>query len=97
MKFLIILTSLLMLAACGEIEAESARLKEQKKVEMENQGRVKVTRIARFHDDLAYQNNRGIYLIKDNKTGKEFIGISGIGITEIGSHWVGKSPVSDER
>lgn len=101
MKFLIILTSLLMLAACDEIKADfeqrNARYAEQEKVEMAYQGRVKVTRIASFYDDFAYQNKRGIYLIKDNETGKEFIGVSGVGITEIGSHSAGKSPVRGER
>lgn len=59
--------------------------------------RVSVTRIDVFKDSIAYQEIRGVYLIKDRVTGKEFVGISGIGITEVGSHKQGKTTVSDER
>lgn len=50
--------------------------------------RVTVTRIGVFRDDIAYDDTRGIYLIVDTKTGTEFIGISGVGITESSSHMV---------
>lgn len=62
-----------------------------------NSNRVKVTRISVFQDDLAYGNNRGVYLIQDTVTGQEFIGVSGIGISETWSHMVGKTMTSDER
>lgn len=48
--------------------------------------RATVTRIGVFEDDLAYNGKRGVYLIRDEKTGSEYIGVSGIGIGEIGSH-----------
>lgn len=47
---------------------------------------VTVERIGVFKDDLAYQERRGVYVIRDNATGREFIGVSGIGITEVGTH-----------
>jgi len=56
-----------------------------------------VTRVAVFGDDLAYGHHRGIYEITDNKTGKKYFGVSGIGIYEVGSHPAGKSTVQDER
>ena len=56
-----------------------------------------VTRIAVFKDDLAYGDRRGIYEIVDNNTGKKYIGISGIGICEVGSHGDGNSSTTDER
>lgn len=63
--------------------------------------RIEVTRIGVIEDDIAYGSNRGIYVIKDTKTGQEFIGVSGIGITETSAHTVsnGKtsSTVEDER
>lgn len=59
--------------------------------------RVTVTRMSTFSDSLAYDNERGVYLIRDNQTGQEFIGISGIGISELGSHRSGKHTVGDER
>ena len=61
-------------------------------------GRINVTRIGTFRDGLAYESKRGIYIIKDNQTGKEYIGISGVDISETGSHRAGKSYViTDER
>ncbi len=63
--------------------------------------RIKVTKMSEFRDTLAYDNWRGVYLIQDQQTGKEYIGISGIGISEVGSHTqlVGKvqQSVRDER
>ncbi|MDI4633333.1 hypothetical protein J7U46_09765 [Pelomonas sp. V22] len=59
--------------------------------------RVTVERIGVFLDDLAYGERRGVYVIRDNATGKEFIGVSGVGITETGSHQSGKVRMSDER
>lgn len=49
-------------------------------------GRFTVTLGAKFKDSLAYDGERGIYMITDNKTGKEFVGVSGVGIAELGSH-----------
>lgn len=62
-----------------------------------NDSRIRVTRVGVIEDDLAYRERRGLYVIVDQKTGKEFIGISGIGITEVGVHQEGKASVSDER
>jgi hypothetical protein len=46
---------------------------------------------------MAEESPLGIYRIVDSKTGKEYIGISGVGISENGSHSSGKSSMSDER
>lgn len=63
-----------------------------------NSERIEIKRIGIVEDDIAFGNQRGIYLIQDTKTGKEYIGISGIGISETGSHLVnGKTSVQDER
>lgn len=48
--------------------------------------RFRVTRVGVFTDDLAYGDRRGIYLIVDTTTGREFVGVSGIGISDVGSH-----------
>ena len=50
-----------------------------------------------FNDNDAYSNIRSVYILKDLETGKEYIGVSGIGISERGSHSSGKTQVSDER
>ncbi len=59
--------------------------------------RVTVVRIGVFKDDLAYYDRRGVYVIRDKATGREFIGVSGVGIAETGSHQSGKTRVIDER
>lgn len=60
-----------------------------------------VERVEVFRDRIAYNDIRGIYVIKDKRTGREFIGVSGIGIAEMGSHTQsnGKTTytVEDER
>lgn len=66
-------------------------------VPIQDNARVAVTRIGVFADDLAYNGRRGIYVLTDTKTGKEYIGVSGVGISELGSHSVGKTVASDER
>ena len=62
---------------------------------------VSIRRIAVFEDDLSYGGKRGIYIIKDHATNKEFIGVSGIGISDIGQHPVSSGKVTvmvrDER
>lgn len=77
---------------------------EESKVELktnlltdDSYNRFEVERVAKFQDDLAYRSERGIYVIKDKKTGVEYIGISGIGISELGLHSVGKQRTTDER
>ena len=59
--------------------------------------RVEVVRVGMFRDMIAYNGTRGVYVIRDKKTGREFIGVSGVGIAETGSHLAGKVIVADER
>lgn len=61
------------------------------------QARFRVQMVASFTDELAYGYVRGVYVITDTTTGQEFVGISGIGISELGSHQSGKVRVRDER
>jgi hypothetical protein len=91
----------LLLAGCDDGPAP-ARTEMHVSTELSGDGnRVTVTRLSKFRDSLAYDNERGVYLIRDTQTGKEFIGVSGIGITELGSHTYacGKSrcTTGDER
>lgn len=55
-----------------------------------------VTREGCFKDSSSYGGWRYIYRFRD-KEGHEFVGVNGIGITEIGSHSVGRSTTTDER
>ncbi|RKP44747.1 hypothetical protein [Pararobbsia silviterrae] len=59
--------------------------------------RFSVARVGVFADGLAYGERRGIYVLEDSQTGKEYVGISGVGIAELGSHQVGKTQTEDER
>lgn len=63
----------------------------------ESNPRFSVSRVGVFKDDIAYDGRRGIYVVIDNKTGQEFVGVSGVGIAELGAHSAGKSRVQDER
>lgn len=85
-----------LLASCGP-EADTPLAVTTPMYSVQNTPRLQVTRIGVFADDLAYGNKRGLYVIEDRKTGAEYIGVSGIGITEVGSHQSGKSRISDER
>ncbi len=42
-----------------------------------------VRRVGVFEDNFAYQGKRGVYEITDEKTKKKYLGVSGIGITEL--------------
>lgn len=59
--------------------------------------RFRVERVEVFRDLLAYDDKRGIYIIRDKETGREYVGVSGIGITEIGSHSCGKSCIDEDE
>lgn len=59
--------------------------------------RFTVTHVGIFRDTIAYDSMRGIYVITDIQTGKEYVGVSGIGIAETGEHQAGKTRHEDER
>ena len=94
----------ILLSACApepDMAMRTQKPAELKSAEVGGGDRITITRIGIFQDTLAYGDRRGVYLINDSKTGKEYLGVSGIGISEIGCHWVstGKSGYcqSDER
>ena len=60
-------------------------------------GRFKVERLAVLGDKLAYNGVRSLYRITDTQTGQEWVGLSGVGVSELGQHAVGKTNVADER
>lgn len=63
-----------------------------------NATRFKVRQVQLVEDPIAYNARRGVYIITDTDTGAEYIGVSGIGISELGSHAAGKGHMrSDER
>ncbi len=94
-----ILAVALLLAGCDGPSPEIRAQWDQKRTTMrvDDEDSIVVVRVARMRDDLAYNGNRGIYRITDRRTGDTFIGISGIGIAETGSHLSGKVTRGDER
>jgi hypothetical protein len=48
--------------------------------------RFEVRLVQRVSDKLAYGQQRGVYLIVDRTTGREFVGVSGVGIADLGVH-----------
>ncbi len=97
MKKLLLIASITILSGCDEIQPDT----KMSETSPPSDTRIKVDRIGVFADGLAYNHMRGIYIITDTKTGEEFVGISGIGISELGSHTrqVGKTiqTIGDER
>ncbi|HHN9420225.1 TPA: hypothetical protein ACP7Q5_004842, partial [Escherichia coli] len=89
-KFVVASLLLLSLAACGpEPDTPLGTIV--------TDGQYRVTRVGVFRDELAYDGKRGIYEIRDVETGKKYVGISGIGISEVAAHQAGKSSKPDER
>jgi hypothetical protein len=63
----------------------------------EDETRFEIRRVGVIKDDIAYHERRAIYVITDTRTGKEYMGLSGVGISELGSHAAAKTRVADER
>lgn len=95
----ILLILMLILGGCDEHEYPnvSKKIEQSGDTEYPQQSRFDLEKVARFHDLSAYGCCRDIYLLTDKNTGKEYIGISGIGISELGSYGAGKSHTADER
>lgn len=98
MKVLFILVAALALVACeGEREPEQAQRYSPTPLSIQNSNRFNVVRVDVFRDKLAYDGKRGVYVITDKETNQEFIGVSGIGISELAQHSSGKTTSRDER
>lgn len=54
-------------------------------------------KVQKFKDYSAYNNHRDVYILTDTETNKTYVGISGVGISELGSHSSGKTSTPDER
>ena len=96
-KKLVLIAASLALFSSGCSRREFTEPLEEVQVSSNSQGRVVVERVGVVADPLAYNGMRGVYVIRDTKTGQEFIGVSGVGISEAGSHQSGKTQTTDER
>lgn len=84
------------LAGCEESQ-DSIQRRMADPIAYKSNGRFKVERVGVFFDGLAYNEKRGIYVITDTETNQEFVGVSGIGISELAAHQSGKTRSPDER
>lgn len=88
----------LLLASCDEPDTTSQFEPVEMTPDHAVEGnRFEVRFVQKVRDSIAYHGERGVYVIIDRETGKEYVGLSGVGISETGRHQVGKSMVSDER
>lgn len=103
MRNIITLCCLISLAACEPDTTPSVIHHERAAEEQANysvlpkDARFDLRLVQSFRDGQAYTNYRTVYILKDKKTGMEYVGISGIGISELGSHNSGKTSETDER
>ena len=97
MKVVIAAVYAVMLAGCTP-EPTMPMSKSPDAIAATDDVRVEVVRLGVFADDIAYNGRRGVYLIRDKKTGQELIGVSGVGITETSAHYqsTGKSGYMQE-
>ena len=77
-----LLVAVALLSGCSPSNPPSHVLTDAK---AEFSGRFEVKRAGVFDDMNAYNGTRVICVIHDRQTGREFVGISGIGISETGS------------
>ena len=97
MKVLFLVFFLFFVTGCDQERPTEAYITLKKETITEAESRFDVARVSQFKDDLSYGGWRGIYIVKDKKTNKEYLGVSGIGISELGSHTNGKAAATDER
>ncbi len=91
MKKLLCISTALFLSACNQSIPEPSVVRKQEPASIPvPDERFELVRVQNFTDNLSYSNYRSVYILTDKKTGKEYVGVSGIGITELGSHNCGK-------
>lgn len=87
-----------LVAGCKlELSQQLEQRRASSEISVASSSRFTVERLQVLDDDLAYNGQRGLYLITDTHTGQEFVGLSGVGISELGMHLSGKSSIQDER
>lgn len=98
MKVIAIFAAAVLLSGCKiERSPEERQRRMPAQLSVTSSERFKVERVQVIRDPLAYNGDRGIYLLTDTHTGQEFVGVSGVGISELGMHLSGKVNIQDER
>lgn len=97
----ILCVSVLLLVGCTPAPSDTLEAGGQAVGRVSDGGPVTIRRVAVIEDDTAYDHRRSVYIITDKETGQQWIGVSGVGVSERGSHIVpmGKTMlyVPDER
>lgn len=78
-RIMIIITAVALLAACEPQERKQVRL------QVREPGRFVLERVEEYEDFTSRNHRRHVYILKDLKTGREYIGINGIGIAQLES------------
>jgi hypothetical protein len=89
-----------LIAAAGALALSACKADpapEREPLSVDNGGQFEVKIVGEFYDRFAYNSYRRIYLMVDRRSGREYVGISGVGISEVGSHPSGKTTQQDER
>lgn len=94
MKLSVAVFSCLLLITGCEPTPDSLQRGAAHPLKINDTGRFDIQRVQVFVDSLAYNDKRGI---SDKETGTTYVGVSGIGISELGRHSSGKSQTKDER
>jgi outer membrane biogenesis lipoprotein LolB len=92
-----LIAATLLLAGCQKTDQHLPNVEAQATQATVEPSRFDLKQVGQFEDYEAYTDSRTIYILTDKQTGQQFVGVSGIGISELGSHPSGKSTVSDER
>ena len=79
MKRLLLIPFVVLLSACPEADMPLSTTSPKS-----DGPQFTVTRVGVFKDDIAYNEIRGIYVIEDKATHQKFVGVSGVGISELG-------------
>lgn len=98
-KALLILSFITVLfSGCDNSEFQSVGdAKPISKEIIKDSGRFDLKKIQTFSDTDSYNYKRSVYILIDKETGKEFVGVSGVGISELSTHTSGKTTIEDER
>lgn len=81
---LICISAVVAINGCDEAKESYEPIKTQITSSSQD-ARFTLDRITIFKDELAYRERRAVYELKDSKTGKTYIGLSGVGIVEVAS------------
>lgn len=80
MKLILSLLVVATLCGCGQSPEDSRRVDTNGSA---THGRFNLQLSETFRDPSAHDGYREVYLLTDTKTGREYVGVSGIGISEV--------------